>query len=115
MTSDQNQDMELARSASLPSSRASTPALTNCDRLQIANDELKKYSILLSNVSHTINAIESCVHEDDPELTHLYTRQEYLYERRQAAVSEFSTLPRCDTPGCQIHSIYIILILILLL
>ncbi|GFY73669.1 DDE_Tnp_IS1595 domain-containing protein [Trichonephila inaurata madagascariensis] len=104
MTSDQNQDMELARSASLPSSRASTPALTNCDRLQIANDELKKYSILLSNVSHTINAIESCVHEDDPELTHLYTRQEYLYERRQAAVSEFSTLPRCDTPGCQIHS-----------
>ncbi|GFY44983.1 hypothetical protein TNIN_117481 [Trichonephila inaurata madagascariensis] len=104
MTSDQNQEMELARSASLPSSRASTPTLTNCDRLRNTNDDLRKYSILLSNVSHTINAIASYVQDDDPELAVLYTRQEYLYERHQAAVSEFNTLPRCDTPGCQIHS-----------
>ncbi|GFY40359.1 hypothetical protein TNIN_28551 [Trichonephila inaurata madagascariensis] len=87
MNSDQNQDMDLAHSASLPSSRTLTPVLTNCDRLQIAQDEIKKFSILLSNVSHTINAIESCVQEKDPELIHLYSRQEYLYERRQAAIS----------------------------
>ncbi|GFY40290.1 hypothetical protein TNIN_291651 [Trichonephila inaurata madagascariensis] len=80
MNSDQNQDMDLAHSASLPSSRTSTPVLTNCDRLQIAQDEIKKFSILLSNISHTINAIESCVQEEDPELIHLYSRQEYLYE-----------------------------------
>ncbi|GFS48701.1 hypothetical protein TNIN_386891 [Trichonephila inaurata madagascariensis] len=104
MNTDQNQDMDLSNSSSLPSSRTSTPVLTECDRLQIAQDEIKKFSILLSNVSHTLNAIESCVQEDDPELTHLYSRQEYLYERRQAAVSEFSTLPRCTTPGCQIHN-----------
>ncbi|GFY72601.1 hypothetical protein TNIN_486781 [Trichonephila inaurata madagascariensis] len=111
MTSDQNQDMDLAQSASLPSSRTSTPVLTNCDRLQIAQ-EVKKFSILLSNVSHTINAIESCVQEDDPELTHLYTRQEYLYERRQAAVSEFS-LFRAVIP--LVVKFIIILTLILLL
>ncbi|GFY78771.1 hypothetical protein TNIN_452781, partial [Trichonephila inaurata madagascariensis] len=104
MNTDQTQDMDLANSSSLPSSRTSSPVLTDCDRLQIAQDEIKKFSILLSNVSHTINAIESCVQEDDPELTHLYSRQEYLYERRQAAVSEFSSLPRCTTPGCQIHN-----------
>ncbi|GFS54496.1 hypothetical protein TNIN_69741 [Trichonephila inaurata madagascariensis] len=104
MNTDQNQDMDLANSSSLPSSRTSSPVLTECDRLQIAQDEIQEFSILLSNVSHTINAIESCVQEDDPELTHLYSRQEYLYERRQAAVSEFSSLPRCTTPGCQIHN-----------
>ncbi|GFY61290.1 hypothetical protein TNIN_234971 [Trichonephila inaurata madagascariensis] len=104
MTSDQNQDMELARSASLPSFRASTPTLTNCDRLRNADADLQKYSIMLSNVSHTINPIASYVQDDDPELAVLYSRQEYLYERHQTSVSEFNTLPRCDTPGCQVHS-----------
>ncbi|GFY55553.1 hypothetical protein TNIN_267511 [Trichonephila inaurata madagascariensis] len=104
MTSDQNIDMELACSASLPSSRASTPTLTNCERLRIVEADLRKYSIMHCNVSHTINGIASYVQDDDPELAVLYTRQEYLYERQQAAVSEFNTLPRCDTLGCQVHS-----------
>ncbi|GFY46390.1 hypothetical protein TNIN_457621 [Trichonephila inaurata madagascariensis] len=112
MNTDQTQDMDLANSSSLPSSRTSSPVLSDCDRLQIAQDEIKKFSILLSNVSHTINAIESCVQEDDPELTHLYSRQEYLYERRQAAVTDnlpLFTLPKCgeahQTRDCAIKHV----------
>ncbi|GFY62271.1 hypothetical protein TNIN_89431 [Trichonephila inaurata madagascariensis] len=33
----------------------------------------------------------------------LYTRQAYLEQRLQA-VSDFNALPRCNTPGCHIHS-----------
>ncbi|GFU37487.1 hypothetical protein TNCV_4274261 [Trichonephila clavipes] len=104
MTSDSPIDMDLAHSASLPSSRASTPTLTNCERLQIADSDLRKFSILHNNVSHTIRAIVFYSQDDDPELAGLYILQDYLYEKQQAAVSEFNTLPHCDTPGCQIHS-----------
>ncbi|GFS57935.1 hypothetical protein TNIN_373931 [Trichonephila inaurata madagascariensis] len=105
MTSDHPIDVDLARSASLPTSRASTPTLKNCERLRIVEADLRKYSIMHSNVSHTINAIASFAQDDDLELAVLYTRQNYLYDRQQAAVSEINTLPRCDTPGCQVHSI----------
>ncbi|GFY76187.1 hypothetical protein TNIN_81131 [Trichonephila inaurata madagascariensis] len=106
MTSEHPTDMEFAHSASLPSTRSTTPNLTNNERLQIVKMDLRKFSILHSNVSHTINAIAAFSQDDDPELVDLYTRQAYLYERQQLAVSEFSTHPRCNTPGCQIHSTY---------
>ncbi|GFS56045.1 hypothetical protein TNIN_394561 [Trichonephila inaurata madagascariensis] len=56
-----------------------------------------------SGVSHTIDSIAPYA-PDDSELADLYTRQAYLEQRRQQAVSEFNTLPRCNTPGCQIHA-----------
>ncbi|GFY64458.1 uncharacterized protein TNIN_186281 [Trichonephila inaurata madagascariensis] len=34
----------------------------------------------------------------------MYARQHYLDQRRHKAVSDHSSLPRCDTPGCRIHS-----------
>ncbi|GFV38014.1 hypothetical protein TNCV_3036471 [Trichonephila clavipes] len=51
MTMENLTEMELVN-ASLPSSRSSTPSLTNCERLQLVNQDLKKFSIMLSNVSH---------------------------------------------------------------
>ncbi|GFY41125.1 hypothetical protein TNIN_497211 [Trichonephila inaurata madagascariensis] len=54
---DQHTNMDLAHSTSSSSStRSSTPILTNCERLQIANSELLKFSILHANVSHAIEA-----------------------------------------------------------
>ncbi|GFW16623.1 hypothetical protein TNCV_2352451 [Trichonephila clavipes] len=79
--------MDLARSASLPTSRASTSTLMNCERLQITESDLRKFSILHINVSYTIDAIASFSQDDDPELTDLYIRQDYLYERQQAAIT----------------------------
>ncbi|GFS50438.1 hypothetical protein TNIN_185191 [Trichonephila inaurata madagascariensis] len=97
-------DMELTHSASGTSSRSSTPCMTNCERLQMVNAELRKFSIMHSNVSHTIDSIAPYAPDDDSELADLYSRQAYLDQRRLQAVSEFNTLPRCNTPGYQIHS-----------
>ncbi|GFY29179.1 retrovirus-related Pol polyprotein from transposon opus [Trichonephila clavipes] len=46
MTSEHPTDMEFAHSASLPSTRSTTPNLTNCERLQIVEMDLRKFSIL---------------------------------------------------------------------
>ncbi|GFT65222.1 hypothetical protein TNCV_2816261 [Trichonephila clavipes] len=96
-------EMELVN-ASLPSSRSSTPSLTNCERLQLVQQDLKKFSIMLRNVSHTIERIAPITSDDDPDLVTLYSRQAYFDERHQQALGELSSLPRCDTPGCRVHS-----------
>ncbi|GFV18560.1 hypothetical protein TNCV_2871931 [Trichonephila clavipes] len=59
----------------------------------------EKFSIMLSNVSHTIECIAPITSDDDPDLAALYSRQAYLDERQQQALGELSSLPRCDTPG----------------
>ncbi|GFU70473.1 hypothetical protein TNCV_1623131 [Trichonephila clavipes] len=41
---------------------------------------------------------------DDPDLAALYSRQAYFDDRHQQALGELSSLPRCDTPGCRVHS-----------
>ncbi|GFY40913.1 hypothetical protein TNIN_178041 [Trichonephila inaurata madagascariensis] len=102
---DQHTDMDLAQSTSSSSlTRSSTPILTNCERLQIANSELRKFSILHANVSHAIEAAAPYAQEDDSDLADMYSRQGYLEQRKQQAVSNLTTLPRCNTPGCRIHS-----------
>ncbi|GFS47196.1 nucleic-acid-binding protein from transposon X-element [Trichonephila clavipes] len=85
-------EMELVN-ASLPSSRSSTPSLTNCERLQMVQQDLKKFSIMLSNVSHTIERIAPITSDDDPNLAALYSRQAYFDERQQQAL-EFPELPK---------------------
>ncbi|GFY52097.1 hypothetical protein TNIN_201411 [Trichonephila inaurata madagascariensis] len=98
-------DMELANSISSASStRSSTPDLTNCERLQIANSELRKFTILHANVSHAIEAAAPYAQEDDTDLADMYSRQHYLNQSLQKAVSDLSSLPRCNTPGCRIHN-----------
>ncbi|GFW74198.1 hypothetical protein TNCV_2524021 [Trichonephila clavipes] len=59
---------------------------------------------MLSNVTHTIECITPFTPDDDPDLAALYSRQAYFDERRRQAIGEYSTLPRCNTPGCQVHS-----------
>ncbi|GFW42845.1 hypothetical protein TNCV_1212521 [Trichonephila clavipes] len=41
--------------------------------------------------------------EEGLEMQELIQRQTYFKERLDAAVSEFNTLPRCNTSGCSIH------------
>ncbi|GFV90380.1 hypothetical protein TNCV_868911, partial [Trichonephila clavipes] len=65
---------------------------------------LEKFSIMLSNVSHTIECIAPITSDDDPDLAALYSRQAYFDDRHQQALGELSSLPRCDTPGCRVHS-----------
>ncbi|GFS31848.1 hypothetical protein TNIN_260411 [Trichonephila inaurata madagascariensis] len=102
---DQHTDMDLAHTISSSSStRSSTPIMTNCERLQIANSELRKFSILHANVLHAIEAAAPYAQNDDSDLADMYSKQGYLEQRRQQAVSDLATLPRCNTPGCRIHS-----------
>ncbi|GFY57270.1 hypothetical protein TNIN_466261, partial [Trichonephila inaurata madagascariensis] len=79
-------DMELANSLSSPSStRSSTPIMTNCERLQIVNSELRKFTILHANVSHAIEAAAPYAQDDDSDLADMYSRQHYLDQRLQKA------------------------------
>ncbi|GFV05773.1 hypothetical protein TNCV_3144451 [Trichonephila clavipes] len=58
----------------------------------------------LSTTSHTIECIAPITSDDDPDLAALYSRQAYFDDRHQQALGELSSLPRCDTPGCRVHS-----------
>ncbi|GFX02462.1 hypothetical protein TNCV_3065271 [Trichonephila clavipes] len=89
MTMENPTEMELVN-ASLPSSRSSTPSLTNCERLQLVNQDLKKFSIMLSNVSHTIECIAPITSDDDPDLAALYSRQAYFDDRHQQALEKYA-------------------------
>ncbi|GFX45436.1 hypothetical protein TNCV_1026961 [Trichonephila clavipes] len=53
MTMEHQSDMEFAHSTSLTSSRSSTPTLTYCERLQMVQAELRKYSVMHSGVRDT--------------------------------------------------------------
>ncbi|GFU78320.1 hypothetical protein TNCV_2789351 [Trichonephila clavipes] len=110
MTMENPTEMELVN-ASLPSSRSSTPSLTNCERLQLVNQDLKKFSIMLSNVSHTIECIAPITSDDDPDLAALYSRQAYFDDRHQQALGELSSLPRCDTLVVEFILPHVILLL----
>ncbi|GFY48208.1 hypothetical protein TNIN_70381 [Trichonephila inaurata madagascariensis] len=82
LNNDHHSDMEMTHSASGTSSRSSTPSMTNCDRLQITNAEIRKFSILQSNVTHVIESAAPFAQEDDQDIADLYTRQAYLEQRR---------------------------------
>ncbi|GFT35992.1 hypothetical protein TNCV_4343011 [Trichonephila clavipes] len=66
-------DMDLSNN-SLPSS---TPTMTNCEMQQMVNQDLKKFSIMLSNITHTIECIAPFTPDDDPDLAALHSRQAY--------------------------------------
>ncbi|GFY71826.1 hypothetical protein TNIN_41141 [Trichonephila inaurata madagascariensis] len=98
MTMEHQPDMEFAPSTSLTSSRSSTPTLTNCEKLQMVQAELRKFSIMHRDVTHTINSIAPYAPDDDPKLADLYVRQAYLDERKQQAISEYGSLLLAVTP-----------------
>ncbi|GFY40516.1 hypothetical protein TNIN_270471 [Trichonephila inaurata madagascariensis] len=56
-----------------------------------------------TGVTHTLNSLAPYMEEEDPEMQELIQRQTYLKEQLDTAVSEFDTLPRCNTSGCSIH------------
>ncbi|GFY57339.1 hypothetical protein TNIN_178431 [Trichonephila inaurata madagascariensis] len=79
LNSVQPTDMELAHTISSSSStRSSTPVMSNCERLQIANSEIRKFTILHANVSHAIEAAAPYAQDDDSDLADMYSRQHYL-------------------------------------
>ncbi|GFX20613.1 hypothetical protein TNCV_4269451 [Trichonephila clavipes] len=56
-----------------------------------------------TGVTYILNSLAPYMEEEDPEMHELIQRQTYLKERLEAAVSDFNTLPRCNTSGCSIH------------
>ncbi|GFX89129.1 hypothetical protein TNCV_2854271 [Trichonephila clavipes] len=96
LPTDQAMIMNYAQSVSLPSSGSSTPQAAHCYFLQLCNADIRKYTIMHTGVTHTLNC-------PTPYMQELIQRQTYLKERLDAAVSEFNTLPSCNTSGCSIH------------
>ncbi|GFX02473.1 hypothetical protein TNCV_2759131 [Trichonephila clavipes] len=97
MTMENPTEMELVN-ASLPSSRSSTPSLIKLRKAATGQSGLEKFSIMLSNVSHTIECIAPITSDDDPDLAALYSRQAYFDDRHQQALGELSSLPSLRYP-----------------
>ncbi|GFY25672.1 hypothetical protein TNCV_2487921 [Trichonephila clavipes] len=103
LPTDQATIMDYAQSVPLPSLEASTPQVLHRYFLQLCNADIRKYTIMHPGVTHTLNSLAPYIEEEDFEMQELIQRQTCLTERLDAAVSEFYTLPRCNTSGCSIH------------
>ncbi|GFY76195.1 hypothetical protein TNIN_173941 [Trichonephila inaurata madagascariensis] len=92
LPTDQAMIMDYAQSVSLPSSGSSTPQVSHCYFLQLCNADIRKYTIMYTGVTHTLNSLAPYMEEEDLKMQELIQRQTYLKERPDAAVSEFNTL-----------------------
>ncbi|GFT72295.1 nucleic-acid-binding protein from transposon X-element [Trichonephila clavipes] len=108
MTMASNQDLTNIMELSLPSSnestRPGTPTETNCEQLISIKNDIEKFSIVVENTKAGLKTLLFAgIPENDPTILDHNRRLEEYQRLRQLAVSEFSSHPYCDTPGCTIH------------
>ncbi|GFY66760.1 hypothetical protein TNIN_452131 [Trichonephila inaurata madagascariensis] len=105
---DQHQDngngMDLSLPPSAHNSRLGTPRLSTCQRLQDLAYRIKRETILISYQEATLNALRLNGIADNESLSLQLKILKDIQARHQSAVSEFSSLPPCDTPGCTEHN-----------
>ncbi|GFT71384.1 hypothetical protein TNCV_1151251 [Trichonephila clavipes] len=103
-----NQDLTNIMELSLPSSnestRPGTPTETNCERLISIKNDIEKFSIVVENTTAGLKTLLFAgIPENDPTILDHNRRLEEYQRLRQLAVSEFTSQPYCNTPGCTIH------------
>ncbi|GFS91291.1 hypothetical protein TNCV_1307001 [Trichonephila clavipes] len=99
------QSLPSSATTSRHSSRPGTPMESTCKRLQDLNHIAKVYSEGVTTTKRTIEGYRRNGHEDDNPLIIDPLRQLAAYEEYvQRALSELSSLPPCDIPGCTDHN-----------
>ncbi|GFT15496.1 hypothetical protein TNCV_3265041 [Trichonephila clavipes] len=103
-----NQDltnvMELSLPSSNDSSRPGTPTESNCERLISIKNDIEKFSIVVENTKAGLKTLLFAgIPENDPTILDHNRRLEEYQRLQQLAVSEFTSQPYCNTPGCTIH------------
>ncbi|GFW47321.1 hypothetical protein TNCV_2648091 [Trichonephila clavipes] len=103
-----NIDLNYVMDLSLPSSTNSngpgTPTESNCERLVSIKNDIEKFGIVVENTKARIKTlIFAGVPESDPTIVDHNRRLEEYQRLQQRAVSEFTSQPYCNTPGCTIN------------
>ncbi|GFY57091.1 hypothetical protein TNIN_70781 [Trichonephila inaurata madagascariensis] len=98
--------MELSLPSSTNSSRPETPTITNCERQRAINKDIEKFGIVIESIKSSLRGLQIAGIDDVNDPTFLdQTRRLDDYQRlQQLAVSEFTSQPYCNTPGCITHS-----------
>ncbi|GFT01594.1 hypothetical protein TNCV_4204581 [Trichonephila clavipes] len=96
--------MELSLPSSNDSTRSGKPTETNCERLIFIKKYIEKFSIVVENTKAGLKTLLFAgIPENDPTILDHNRRLEEYQQLRQLAVSEFTSQPYCNTPGCTIH------------
>ncbi|GFU84124.1 hypothetical protein TNCV_4504241 [Trichonephila clavipes] len=101
---DMNNVMDLSLPSSTEPSRPGTPTETNCERLISVKNDIEKFSIVVENTKAGLKTLLFAgIPENDPTNLDHNRRLEEYQRLQQLAVSEFTSQPFCNTPGCTIH------------
>ncbi|GFV93402.1 hypothetical protein TNCV_4540131 [Trichonephila clavipes] len=108
MATNQNMDLDNVMDLSLPSSnessRPGTPTETNCERLISIKNDIEKFGIVVENTKAGLKTLLFAgIPENGPTILDHNRRLEEYQRLQQLAVSEFTSQPYCNTPGCTIH------------
>ncbi|GFX31365.1 hypothetical protein TNCV_2061811 [Trichonephila clavipes] len=102
---DLNNVMDLSLPSSTDSTRPGTPTETNFERLVSIKNDIEKFSIVVESTKAGLKTLLFAgIPENDPTILDHNRRLEEYQRLQQLAVSEFTSQPYCNTPGCTIHN-----------
>ncbi|GFS57669.1 hypothetical protein TNIN_366821 [Trichonephila inaurata madagascariensis] len=81
-----------------------TSDVRNCERLQIANSEIRKFAILHANVSHAIEAAAPYAQDDDSDSASTCIPDSTLLGPTKTKSGKIFLFTSLQHPGCRIHN-----------
>ncbi|GFX98145.1 nucleic-acid-binding protein from transposon X-element [Trichonephila clavipes] len=97
------------QNTSLPISGNSTPerptGQTPCAKLEATKADIGRYTLIVQGYENMITTLKQSNAQDehDPTFVEMVKQCTHYEDLLDKAVSEFGTLPYCDTPGCPVH------------
>ncbi|GFS35794.1 hypothetical protein TNIN_133661 [Trichonephila inaurata madagascariensis] len=108
MIKDNPTDMDYTH-ATLPNSGNSTPERTigpsTCAQLEATKADIRRYTLIAQGFENMLTTLRhsNAQDEDDPTYVEMLRQRTYYENLLDKAVSDFGSLPYCDTPGCPVH------------
>ncbi|GFY56702.1 hypothetical protein TNIN_350201 [Trichonephila inaurata madagascariensis] len=108
MIKDNPTDMDYTQ-ATLPNSGNSTPERpigpSPCAQLEATKADIRRYTLIAQGFENMLTTLRhsNAQDEDDPTFVEMLRQRTYYENLLDKAVSDFGSLPYCDTPGCPVH------------
>ncbi|GFV16313.1 hypothetical protein TNCV_999941 [Trichonephila clavipes] len=94
------------QNATLPKSGNSSPERpTSCTWLEVTKADIRRYTLIVQGFQNIITTLRQSNAQDehDPTFVEMIKQRSTYEDFLEKAVSEFDSLPYCDTPGCPVH------------
>ncbi|GFS33955.1 hypothetical protein TNIN_390671, partial [Trichonephila inaurata madagascariensis] len=108
MIKDNPTDMDYTQ-ATLPNSGNSTPERpigpSPCAQLEATKADIRRYTLIAQGFENMLTTLRhsNAQDEDDPTFVEMLRQRTYYENLLDKAISDFGSLPYCDTPGCPVH------------